>query len=82
MEIVVFAVAVFVGLVFILWRNRRGGSGERSPIPWGRNDRPDRDGDALETARVHVGTAPGPGGSITGIGGLGGGGLGGGGGNP
>jgi hypothetical protein len=82
MEIVVFAIAVFVGLVFILRRNRRGGSGEMSPIPLGSSDRPDRDGDALETARVHVGTTPGPGGPITGIGGLGGGGLGGAGGNP
>lgn len=68
MEIPLLLVAAFVVLVFMLWRNRTGGSGEQTLTPGAPVDRPDLV-DTIETARVHIGHVPGPGGSITGIGG-------------
>lgn len=41
MEIVVFAAAVFVVAVLVMWRSRRGGTAEIAPIALADGDRPE-----------------------------------------
>ena len=71
MEIGLFLLGAFLVTVYLLWRSRAGGSGDGSSLPMADVDRP-ADVNSIETARVHIGSAPGPGGTITGIGGGGG----------
>jgi hypothetical protein len=62
MEPILFAIAVFVGLVFLLRRSRATGSG---PDAYVHNAEPLPD----ETATIRAGQFPGPGGPIKGSGG-------------
>jgi hypothetical protein len=68
MEIALFLLGAFLVTVVLLRRSRAGGSSDISPMPLADGDRP-ADVNTIEVARVHIGSSPGPGGTITGIGG-------------
>lgn len=51
MEFVVFVAIAFTVAVLLLWRIRRGGTGDNPPIPLADGDRPDREDAEFEAAR-------------------------------